>query len=438
MSRRDLPTFALLFLGLLAIPLRAQRAAPAGPPTADAYRSLAPPHLSQAIGDGLGFFGGNLGPGDAFGHSVAPLGDFNADGVPDLVALGAESVWLLLLNRSGLVIDEREIPASVLGFAAVSVDSIGDLDGDGITDLAVGRPETPNPGSVWILFLNADGSVKSQVRIEETPGAGASLGSFGRRLTGLGDLDGDGVPDLAVAAAYGVWVLLMDPDGTARSRTEFFPGFGGFPNAPSAFDPDSNAWVFSFADALDALGDFDGDGVVDLLVSGQEWLFEGQIGHVWLVYLLPDGTVKAIVDINSYGLGIHPIDNPCAVWYGDGAFGYGATVLGDVDGNGVTDLAVGSPDPFCCLETSSTWILKLRADGSVRRSFEVTGDSPPYDLPVQPLDLFGFALASPGDIDGDGRLDLAVGAPASMGTPDPWCEYNEDPVGLLWVLFGLP
>ena len=126
--------------------------------------------------------------------------------------------------------------------------------------------------------------------------------------------------------------------------------------------------------------------------------------------------------------------------YGDGDFGSGLACVGDLDGDGVTDIAVGAPTGpfFCCTGTASAWVLELRADGSVRRKREITGGSAPFDLPLQPLDRFGAAVAGPGDIDGDGRPDLVVGAPASFGTPTDECDFNENPLGLVWLLFGLP
>ena len=83
-----------------------------------------------------------------------------------------------------------------------SVTSVGDLDGDGVVDLAVGVRSDADGGSrtgaVWILFLNIDGSVKSRQKISDLEGGftGELHGGdrFGRSVTSMGDLDGDGIP----------------------------------------------------------------------------------------------------------------------------------------------------------------------------------------------------------------------------------------------------
>jgi hypothetical protein len=89
-----------------------------------------------------------------------------------------------------------------------ALDAPGDIDGDGVPDLAIGAsPDAVNgpwTGAVWILFLARDGTVRSHTRISE--GAGGFAGTladhtrFGQSTAGLGDVDGDGIPDLAVGA----------------------------------------------------------------------------------------------------------------------------------------------------------------------------------------------------------------------------------------------
>ena len=93
-----------------------------------------------------------------------------------------------------------------------AVASLGDLDGDGVPDLAVGARNDENTdsgeGAVYVLFLNSDGTVKRhQQKISDGLGgltAGSLDGSdnFGSAVAGVGDLDGDGVPDIAVGAFF--------------------------------------------------------------------------------------------------------------------------------------------------------------------------------------------------------------------------------------------
>ena len=99
-----------------------------------------------------------------------------------------------------------------------SVSGLGDLDGDAVPDLAVGVPSDDdggtNRGAVWVLFLNVDGTVKGHQKISDIAGnfTGVLGGDmFGVSVSALGDLDGDGVTDLAVGAQ-------LDDDGGTRRR----------------------------------------------------------------------------------------------------------------------------------------------------------------------------------------------------------------------------
>jgi hypothetical protein len=103
----------------------------------------------------------------------------------------------------------------LMDWFGTSVANLGDVDDDGVIDLAVGAIQDTDGGgnargAVWILFLNTDGSVKSHQKISDTEGNFTGIlddnDSFGMSVAGLGDLDDDGVEDLAVGA-------FLDDDG---------------------------------------------------------------------------------------------------------------------------------------------------------------------------------------------------------------------------------
>ena len=362
----------------------------------------------QLINESNGNFGGTLYDQSYFGASIANLGDFDGDGIADL-AVGASghytgvdsgAVWILLLDNDGTVKDEYLIEgdtphASEFGSA---VANLGDLDGDGVTDLAVGishdDENRPDGGGVQILFLNSDGTVKNKQLINESHGNfGGTLydqSYFGASLTNLGDFDGDGIVDLAVGASGhytgvdngAVWILLLNNDGTVKDDY--------------LIEGDTPA-LSEFGSSVANVGDLDGDGVTDLAVGishDDENRTDG--GGVQILFLNSDGTVKSKQLINESN------GNFGGTLYDQSYFGASLVNLGDLDGNGIADLAVGASGHYTGVESGAVWILLLNSDGTVKDDYLIEGDTPA-------LSEFGSAVANMGDLDGDGVMDLAVG-----------------------------
>lgn len=345
---------------------------------------------------------------DQFGSAVASLGDLDGDGVTDLAvgasgasALGA--VHVLRLNADSTVKSSLKIPTdAVIGPTLTDYDgfgsalaAVGDLDGDGIMDLAVGAPGDDtgsfNGGTIHLLRLNADGSVKSSTKIASEFNGGPKLNfnaNFGLALTSLGDLDGDGVADLAVGELNSsnsyqgaVHVLLMNSDATVKSSRIL----SGHPQ-PTGFD--------QFGRSLAALGDLDGDGVTELAVGS----FEGDTGVVgpgrglvYVLFLNADGTVKNSVPITNATNG-GPTLEP-----GD-SFGSSLAAVGDQNGDGVTDLAVGADGD------DAVYLLFLNSNGTASGSQKIVSPTLDFD------DSFGSSVAFLGNVGGNDTLNLAIGA----------------------------
>ena len=341
----------------------------------------------------------------------------------------------------GYVLADQKISDTEGGFTGTldngdgfgrSAASVGDLDGDGVMDLAVGAPfdddGVRDRGAVWVLFLNADGTVKTHQKISDTEGGftGAldDFDYFGGSVASVGDLDGDGVMDLAVGA-YGdgdggfwrgaVWVLFLNADGTVKAHQKISSTEGGFTG--TLHDGDY------FGRSAASVGDLDGDGVMDLAV-GALYDRDGGLerGAVWVLFLNADGTVKAHQKISSTAGGFTGALDDFDY------FGISVASVGDLDGDGVGDLAVGAPgDDDGGEYRGAVWVLFLSADGTVRAHQKISSTEGGFTGTLDYGDGFGASVASAGDLDGDGVMDLAVGA---TGDSDGGIDR-----GAVWVLF---
>jgi hypothetical protein len=393
----------------------------------------------QKINDAEGGFTGSLSNSDAFGSAVTQLGDLNDDGVDD-IAVGAPdddgrgtsqgTVWVLFLNADGTVKAHQKITEGEGGFTATledfgdfgtAVASLGDLDGDDVPELAVGSDEE----RLWILFLKGDGTVKDHQQI--SAGEGGFTGVldagdfFGAALAGPGDLDEDGTPDLIVGAngdddggnAQGaVWVMFLNADGTVGSHQKISATTGDF----SGILQEGDTFGFSVA----ALGDVDGDEITDIAIGAPGT--DDFRGAVWVLFLDTDGTVKAEQKITENQAGFtETLDD-------DGQFGRAVTGPGDLDNHGVRDLAVGHPlADGDGTDRGVVWLLVLGTDGSVKTHHRISSGESGFTGELADDDRFGASITGTGDLDGDGRPDLVVGAPGDSAAGDGR--------GAVWILF---
>lgn len=302
-----------------------------------------------------------------------------------------------------------------------SVAAIGDLDGDGVQDLAVGAPND-GFGSVRILFLRRDRTVRAHARID-SPDSWSS--EFGTWVCGLGDVDGDGAEDIAVSAPfYGVSVFLLGPDGTVERSA--FMNVGVLPGE-------------TMGEGIAAPGDMDGDGVPDL-VLGVGFGVAGSDPRLYTVFLRPDGTMKSsrqtaslgYVDVRFWALGDLDGDGirelaahgfPSQIFFLNpdgtvrrstqlppGIGNHGLDGIHDLDGDGVLDLVFGNTDRnrgrggYSLAQVDSAGNL---IPGSVR---EVDGPNG-HMFYLSEFDRFGASLAFLGNLDGSGSTDIAIGVP---------------------------
>jgi len=303
--------------------------------------------------------------------------------------------------------------------------AVGDFDGDGFSDLAVGAPgESVNgldaAGAVMIIYGKLDGlgldTTRTSFLHEDTPGMPQDLAAqahFGNSLA-AGDFNRDGFDDLAIGV----------PDG----RRPADPVDAGYVNViygiPGTLDPVASVVQVLSQDvgAIDdeaelgdrfgsslVAGDFDGDGNDDLAIGvpyedlGDAKFPLPDAGYVNVVYSA--GGVGVVLDTSKTD-GLSCEGDPAA---DDDLFGF-SLAAGDFDGDLRDDLAIGAPgqDGFRGLVT----VIEGTATGLdiVSPALELSQDVGSIPGVAESGDEFGFSLAA-GDFDGDGRDDLAIGVP---------------------------
>jgi hypothetical protein len=311
----------------------------------------------------------------------AGLGLF-AVGAPGDSSFAAAGGSVVVYSGLGSIVWIYESPGITDNFGW-SVADAGDVNGDGITDVVAGAPyhdtlpAGPDCGLVRVLS-GMNGNVLQEWE--------APVGSrkFGWSVAGLGDLDGDGCSDLAVGEKED-----QLPGKDAGSVHVFSGGTGD----PLFWIPGDEEHLF-LGWAVEGIGDMDGDGIPDLAVGGPG-VFVGFTG------LHTAGRVHLVS--GSSGT---PFRTLWEMEPGE-RFGVSLARLSDLDLDGWTDLAVGAE-----------WNAAAGWNAGAVRVFSIpTGAILHEETASAPLEAYGHAVASAGDLDLDGRGDFIVGAPdADMDT----------------------
>jgi hypothetical protein len=274
---------------------------------------------------------------------------------------------------------------------------VGDFNGDGIPDLAVacgGTNAEQDNGTVTVLLGNGKGAFQATA---ENPPTGVDP-----QALAVGDFNGDGNLDLAVANAGGtVTVLLGNGDGTFKASTV---------NLPTLSSP----WAI-------VVGDFNGDGIPDLAVAN--------IGNDSIAVLLGNGdgtftatavnpstgggsTGIAVADFNGDGIQdlavVNTSDSTVTVLLGNGDGTFKATavspptggspeaiVAADFNGDGIPDLAVACGGTNAEQDNGTVTVLLGKGDGT-------------FAAAASPVTEGVYLSITTGDFNGDGIPDLAI------------------------------
>lgn len=257
------------------------------------------------------------------------------------------------------------------------VASAGDVNGDGYSDFIVGAPGfdygSTHVAGYAVVVSGATGEPLFRVD------AGALGDNFGTDVGPVGDWNGDGRDDFFVGASG------ASPGGRTRAGSVYiYSGKDGTLLTRLDGPEDGDALGASAA----GLGDVDGDGHPDIAA--------GATGAS------PVGRTNAgavIVFSGATGLVLYRVEGAAA----NDVLGYSVRAVGDVDGDGKTDFVAGAPG----VTPNPTGTVLVCSGGSGAVLY--TKSSP------TPSDLLGVSVAGAGDLDGDGRPDFMAGAPRANG-----------------------
>ncbi len=355
------------------------------------------------------------------GHAgwALAVGDLNDDGQADLIVGAPDESPGAVLTQAGRIYVFFN-PPSLIGVLplsqanltmsgdrawgrAGSALAVGDLNDDGIADLVIGAPAEVAPGEygrAYVVYGRSSFPTSLSLSQANVVVSGTQAGAWAGYALATGDLDGDGKHDLAVGApAFST--------GPAVTRTGqvyvFLSSQGTLTGGVSAADADltvSGQEAYAAVGTSVAIADVSGDGTYEDLIIGAPFddpfasPHKGEVAVFFGSGSLTGSRTVAQADLRITGMWVKD-------WLGR------MVAAGDVNGNGVADLVIGATGDGQAGEGFSTVYLFYGRSG-------LSGSLPASAADVvlasgAPGEQSGYSLGT-GNLDGDGRADLVVGA----------------------------
>jgi hypothetical protein len=384
-------------------------------------------------------------PSSCFGCAVGTAGDVNGDGKDDLV-VGAPG-WSTAAGDPGaayVIFGQSNFPSSFsvdtlngangfviygdtdrLGF---SVNTAGDINGDGKTDLVLGAPFTYSNqnGAAYVIF--GQSSFPPFFNLSTLNGTNGfvvngldSRSRLGRSVNTAGDINGDGKADLVLGAP-------LQGNG---GRTYVIFGQSSFPPSFDLFtlNGTNGFWVGGISPqdrsgfSVSAAGDVNGDGKDDL-VLGDPSTYSSR-GAAYMIFgqnSFPSSfNLSTLNGANGFVVyGIEP--DSCS-------FGESVSAAGDINRDGKADIVVGG---WCFDPTGAAYV--IFGQSSFPASFNISTLNGTNGFIVRGIsrgDGLGESVSTAGDMNGDGKDDIVLGAPRASyyaGVNYVIFQFNTAPV----------
>lgn len=343
--------------------------------------------------------------GASFGWSVASAGDVDQDGYSDVIVSArshdagngdAGKAYLYHGGPSGLSTTPMWTSSGddqLRAFYGSSVASAGDANNDGYADVLVGafNYDTGNAGAGKAYLYLGGPTGLSPSSVWTSSGDDQSFAVYGSSVASAGDVNGDGFDD-AIVGAPGYQSTPLGYEGKAYLYFGEAGGLGPSSVWSSLGDDQIGA---GFGISVAGAGDVDQNGFADVIVGADGFATaNGVVGRAY-VFLGASG-----------GLAMSPSWMSSGDERGEAAFGGAVASAGDLDGDGFSDIIVGaSGHPASDSGGEGKAYVYLGGPGgpSVTPGWTSSGD-------FQVGALFGWSIASAGDVDMSGRTEVIVGA----------------------------
>jgi PKD repeat protein len=362
-----------------------------------------------------GSFTGLINDYQYFGRGICNIGDVNKDGYSDL-AISARNnstlegaIFILFLDNNFKVKSYQIIERNVNGlngtFSSMqflglnSIANIGDLDNDGINEIAVGNSTGGgnSRGEVFILFLNSGGSVKSFKIIGPNTLILDNNNDFGSSITTINDIDKDGVREVVVGAPGdndggaergALYILYLTNSGDLKSFKKISSTKGSFHGVIS-----NGA---HFGRCLTSIGDLNKDGQTDVVTASL-----GNTYELWVLFLDTIGNVKTHKKIDS--------DSGNYKLY-DRVRSFGSiSNLGDIDGDTNSDLVLGNyDDSVNNISSGVVRIVYLLNNGNVKDVKKISNQNLTDQMEAD--ERFGYSIAYSNDLDNNFKSSILIGS----------------------------